>query len=170
MVKDELLKKLKTLAERGERGERDTASIMLRKIMDKYGITEDELDDEKVEMHWFGFKDKLDEKLLFQILYMVLGGEAVYTNGIKKIGVDCTVSQAVEIESFYSFYKVKLKEDLEVCYHAFVMKNNLYPQNGKTLDIKNLSAKEIEDFYKAQKMAMGMQRHEYHKQIAYNRV
>ncbi|MBQ3317950.1 MAG: hypothetical protein IJG69_08445 [Spirochaetales bacterium] len=45
-AKEELLMKLKALAERGESGERENAERMLASLMDKYGITEEQLDAE----------------------------------------------------------------------------------------------------------------------------
>lgn len=46
--KKELLKKLQALAERGVGGERETAERKLKELIKKYGIEEEELNEDKI--------------------------------------------------------------------------------------------------------------------------
>lgn len=51
MDKAALLKKIRALAERGVGGEADNAEEILRRLMEKYGVSEDELDEEERRRH-----------------------------------------------------------------------------------------------------------------------
>ena len=51
MDKAALLKKIRALAERGVGGEADNAEEILRRLMEKYGVSEDELDEEERRWH-----------------------------------------------------------------------------------------------------------------------
>lgn len=61
------LKKLKALAERGVGGERESALKLYHKLLEKYQIDEGEILEERVTLHWFGYKTELEEDLLKQI-------------------------------------------------------------------------------------------------------
>lgn len=47
--KAELLKKIKALADRGIDGERESAQTLLARLMEQYGISETELEEERRE-------------------------------------------------------------------------------------------------------------------------
>jgi len=49
-TKIKLLQKIKTLVERGVEGEKDSAEQILLCLMEKYGITQEDLSDEKTEL------------------------------------------------------------------------------------------------------------------------
>ena len=76
MDKAALLKKIRALAERGVGGEADNAEEILRRLMEKYGVSEDELDEEERRRHDFEYHGKEQEKLLRQVVYKVTGGYA----------------------------------------------------------------------------------------------
>lgn len=58
MDKAALLKKIRALAERGVGGEADNAEEILRRLMEKYGVSEDELDEEERRRHDFEYHGK----------------------------------------------------------------------------------------------------------------
>lgn len=53
--KAELLKKIKALADRGVDGERESAQTLLARLMEQYGISETELEEERRETAWFPY-------------------------------------------------------------------------------------------------------------------
>lgn len=53
MDKKALVSKIKKLAEQGVGGEQTNAEIILRKIMEKYNITDDDIIDEVFYYKWF---------------------------------------------------------------------------------------------------------------------
>ena len=79
------VKKIQALAERGDRGEKESAAALLDRLMKRYGITEAEIAEERRGIAWFRFKTPLERKLLNQVIYTVTGRVAYscvgkYTN------------------------------------------------------------------------------------------
>lgn len=70
--KIDLLKKLKTLAEQGVGGEKETAQKKLKQLMQKYDV-EEELSDETEEKYEFTFHGEFERRLLLQVGYKILG-------------------------------------------------------------------------------------------------
>jgi hypothetical protein len=56
--KAELLKKIKALAERGVDGERESAQTLLARLMEQYGISETEIEEERRETAWFPLQSR----------------------------------------------------------------------------------------------------------------
>lgn len=132
--KKELLRKLKALAERGEGGEATTAAAMLAKMMKKYGFSERDLDEQKINRYEFRWSKPFEEKLLSQIIYMVMGDVPTYryTGSRRKTKlVDCTAVEKIEIEAAFEFYRYHLAKGLENYYQAFVQREELFPDESK---------------------------------------
>ena len=56
------------------------------------------------------------------------GCVGTYTNrSRKKVGVECTPAQYIEIEADYEFFRTAMEEEMSVFYTAFISKNNLFP-------------------------------------------
>lgn len=52
------LEKVRALAERGVGGEKESAERTLAALMERYGITEEDLEDSKTSIHWIRYKTK----------------------------------------------------------------------------------------------------------------
>ena len=168
MTQEELLQKIKhvqALAERGDRGERDNARALLARLMEKYNLTEADLENERVETAWFVYHDELERRILAQIIYTVTGKQAcgcvgAYTNRKrKKLGVECTAAEKVEIEANHAFFYEAAKKEMEVFLYAFYSKNGLFPSSVNAKEWEELTPKETEEALKASLMAEGMERH-----------
>lgn len=135
--KAELLKKIKALADRGVDGERESAQTLLARLMEQYGISETELEEERRETAWFPYSQETERRLLNQIIYMVTGAGGFGCVGTysgrkrKKMGTECTAAERLEIEANYAFFKAAMEEELEIFYSAFACKNNLFPSEDK---------------------------------------
>lgn len=131
--KAELLKKIKALADRGVDGERESAQTLLTRLMEQYGISETEIEEERRETAWFPYSQETERRLLNQIIYMVTGAGGFGCVGEysgrkrKKMGTECTAAEQLEIEANYAFFKEAMKKELEIFYSAFANKNNLFP-------------------------------------------
>ncbi|MCK9348867.1 MAG: DUF2786 domain-containing protein [Sphaerochaeta sp.] len=125
------INKVRNLANRGIGGEQDNAQTIVEELMAKYQITEAELNYElSQEFRWFRFSTRfpLSKRLLAQVIFSVVGGRSVYKEGKStKLGVDCTIAEAIEIEAKYHFYKTIIKEEMDVFFLAFANKHNLFP-------------------------------------------
>lgn len=132
----EKIKRVRALAERGVDGEKDSATALLDRMMEKYGITETELAEERREIAWFRYKTPLECRLLHQVIYAVTGRAAsgcvgAYTGRKrKKVGIECTAAERLEIEISFEFYKAALEQELERFYTAFVQKNGIFPEKA----------------------------------------
>ena len=131
----EKLAKIKALAERGVGGEKETAMRMYEELKARYEIEDEEITLDEVTLHWFSYKNDLEEDLLTQIFYMVTGSASYrrYTGSYsrrKKRGCDCTEVEAAEITLYFNFYKEELKREMEAFMAGFKFKNNLFPDEN----------------------------------------
>lgn len=172
--KAELLKKIKALADRGVDGERESAQTLLARLMEQYGISETDLEEERRETAWFRYSQETERRLLNQIIYMVKGRSGFGCVGSysgrkrKETGVNCTAAERLEIEANYKFFKVAMEAELEIFYTAFSSKNHLFPSEDKVKpkSVKDLTPEEREKVLKAGLMMEGMERHTLRKAIA----
>lgn len=171
--KEELLKKLKSLADRGDAGERENASAMLEKLMKKHGITLEEIDDDVQRVCAFRFKSETDRRVLAQVIYTVTGKApcaVICKNGKrprKTLGVECTSAEQIEIEAKYEFYREAFLEELEAFYTAFAIKNRLFPPKEKDEVFSGEDDDETDErkIMKAFEMARGLDDRQYLKQL-----
>lgn len=136
--RETLLRKLKALSERGEGGEAINAAEKLKQLMQQYGMDEYDLEDESREDHEFKHEGgQFDDRLLCQVIYMVMGDVPIYD--IKRGGrlvprtkiVACTKAEQIEIQTAYDFYQHHLKAGLDNYYNAFVQKERIFPDASK---------------------------------------
>lgn len=130
--KRELLQKLYALAERGDRGERAAARHQLDKLLAKYHISEEELNEKTMELRCFSYKGDFERKLLHQVFYKVCGadrdiwqhkaGRGKYTQQ----AVECTKAEAIQIQIEFDFYRQLLADEMEFFYRAFIQKHEIY--------------------------------------------
>ena len=174
--KEELLekiKKIKALADRGDRGEKESAKALLEKLMQKHGITEADLEVERVETAWFTYHDELERRILGQVIYTVTGKNPFGCVGgasgrkRKKLGIDCTAAQRLEIEFNYKFFYGAAKKEFEVFLYAFYRKNDLFPEKSEVplKALEEMTPEEKEEMIRVSIMAEGMKRHTPHKAI-----
>lgn len=150
--KAELLKKIKMPLPSGELTERlrERTKSILARLMEQYGISETELEEERRETAWFPYSQETERRLLNQIIYMVTGAGGFGCVGTysgrkrKKMGTECTAAERLEIEANYAFFRAAMEEELEIFYSAFACKNNLFPSEDKAKprDIEELSPEE----------------------------
>lgn len=167
--REKLLKKLegiKALAEKGVGGEKENAEALLKTMMEKHGITEADLEDAGSRTYWIKYKTEYERKLLFQLAYMHLGdGHAFGCVGAysgrsrKKVGVDCTPAQYIEIEADYQFYREALEEEMSVFYSAFIQKNKLFPPPELTTEQDGDKSDDADRIEKMLAMMEGIDRH-----------
>ena len=159
MDKAALLKKIRALAERGVGGEADNAEEILRRLMEKYGVSEDELDEEERRRHDLEYHGKEQEKLLRQVVFKVTGGYAynlVYNaTGRKvktKLGADCTAAEKVEIEFLFDFYTRLWARERAAFLSAFIQKHRIFAIRDD-IEPQKLSREEL---LKMQALMLGM--------------
>lgn len=152
------IKRVRALAERGIAGEQESAAATLDRLMKQYGITEADIAEECRELAWFRYKTPIERKLLLQVIYAVTGRVGsgcvgTYTGRTRKqVGIECTAAERLEIQFDYDFFRAALEEEMERFYSAFLIKNGIFPPEGKECE----ELPEPEEMTEAEKWKLGM--------------
>ena len=130
----ELLKKLKTLAERGVGGEKENAATKLAELMAKYGVSEADLSDDVLNDYEFVYKDQYQRKILNQIFYKVNHERDVlrYRHGRGQRSVllfRATAAEALEARLEYDFYCDLWSDEVNFFLLAFIQKHRIFWEN-----------------------------------------
>jgi hypothetical protein len=128
-LKDRLLKLL-ALTESGNRFEAANAQSRIEALCKKHGVDVNVLTDacEDVVMHWFRYDNSYSQQVLGQTIFRLTNIVDTWTNKSRQrqTGVQCTASQAAEIELWWSVMRAALKQHLADSTHAFIQANRLF--------------------------------------------
>lgn len=187
MTKQEILdkiKKVKALADRGTEGEKANAEKMLKIMMDKYGIKDEDIVSDKVELYLIDTENQLFIQLLVQICNSVAGRDLKvfnldsspkkakvelskmgYGDATANVAVECTKAQFIEIKMLFDIYKEDLKEQIDTFMYAYFSKNHLLAQPKEGAENKKATPDELAKAFKAAMMEQGIDRKEVRKMI-----
>ena len=155
-TKVERLKKLRALAHGGVGGEKEQAQAILDKLMKKYDISLDEIDEEILNVYEFEYHGKEQESLLRQTIYKVtnsktsMWGLAYTCSGRKcktRLGGKCTAAQKVEIEFLFDFYKRLWDKERQALLQAFIQKHRIFGELKDDEEPTELSDEETEKIF-----------------------
>lgn len=160
------IEKLQALAERGVGGEKTTAQKKLSELLAKNNIESlEELLEDKEEYYLFSYNGKAKEKLLSQCMYKVLGFERfqncpTYRSKGKrqKIGIYCTAAEKLEIELEYEFYSRVFDEELMDFVGAFILAQDIYPEDAPQTSLKDYTPEELKKIKKQAAYSLGIER------------
>jgi len=129
------LMKILALAEGGVGGERENAKRFLDAELKRRGLTMQDLDDQTTSLSEFAFKSKTERQLLMQIVAMVINSRSFKCYSEKgKFHVMLTKQQKAEVELFYPIYRAALAKTIKTAVHAFIHKNNIFPEDAPAAD------------------------------------
>lgn len=182
MTKEDIIErinKLQKLADQGVCGEKINAQARIKEIMQKYGITDEDLEKEDLKDYYYANKNKYEDHLMMQICAIV--------NRSRKVGilirdipkkdqrilkqafgfvptfhVKCTKAEIIEIESMFDIYKRSFEEQLDTFLYAFLMKNNLLVDADPD---EKPTAEQSQQAFMAMMMAEGISKAQYHEAI-----
>jgi hypothetical protein len=164
----ELAKKVKTLAEQGTDGERSAAEGRLKILMDKYGLTPEDIESEQKRKIEISYSNR-HKRLLRQVFFKVLGKDAdifFYKNSHKNLFVVYgTSAEEVEIRALFDHYSKAFDKESQTFFSAFIQRNNLLPKDRGHLDFSELSEEERNEIRRIIKMMDGIQESEYYKRL-----
>ena len=159
---NERLKKLKELALRGVGGEKDQAQAILEKLIKKYNVNIDDLDESKTQMFIFEYHGEIEKRLLVQIAYKILNNDnCVYNrryieSGRKcktKVSIECTEAQKIEIEFLFDFYKKLWEKEINLFFRAFIQNHRLF---GELKDGEKGAELAKEELFRMSQMMLGL--------------
>lgn len=170
--KEELVKKIKALADSGVGGEKKNAQKLLQELMTKYNISEESLNEEIINE----FELKIpkffnSQALASQVYYSIVGSEIEGNKpmfsyrGSKKTYVKCTTAEFLELKAKLNFYFYYFKKEAEMFYEAFLQANKIFPPDSKVIEKhREDRALTVEDL-KMLELAKNLDKHDYLLQI-----
>jgi len=191
MTKDEIINKLlkiKALADNGVSGEKSAAEEMLRKMMNKYGITEEDLDSEKEIVCYFRIHGCKCKDLFRQVAIIYCGVTRIHYIGddardknakkIRKMTIDarpkgsnmvaiCTPAKFLELRYAYEMFQQSLDKHLEGMFYAFLHTNDLLAPYDPSKPKADMDDDEID---LACRMGLAVKRAEVNKALPQNRL
>jgi len=111
----EKITKVYELVKRGIAGEQQSAEKMLKKLLEKYNISEAELNSIDEKKYYFKYASNLDEWLLMQLTkYFFKEKEyklyRVKNRGVKEIAIQMPYLDWVTLDSAYGYFKTHLNQ------------------------------------------------------------
>lgn len=165
-----LIRKLQALAERGEGGEAENAKRMLYELMEKHGITLDDIQEEQPKLQELNYGGM--EKLF---VLQVLASEGInntrsYIRSYSKKKVvlfDCTDTQFKFLVSKIKFYWKLYESERKKFYEAFVHANDLGRKLGEDEPEREYTRKDIQHIMEIMRMAQSIRRESMHRALDY---
>ena len=156
------LKKIKALAENGIGGEKEAAARIYENLLNMLDVSPEELDyiTQETRDFYFTFSNSMEERLLGQIAYKVIGDGTYYLkpNG-KKMRIVCTELESAEIQMLFNLYRKKLKEDLIIFYKAFIHRQQIFPdETARLYKEPKYQSDKSDEAEKVMKMMAGIER------------
>jgi hypothetical protein len=164
-----LIRKLKELADRGEGGEKENAGNKLQQLLDKHGISLEDINEDVLKDREFTLKPH-QLKFFIQVVCSCFGRECtIYKyqkdrkrNELVRI-LKLTDAQFLELSAKFDFFWDKYEKDLDIFYSAFIQKNDLYVKGSSLKD--DLTQEQLDEINKVREMMYGLKKHSFHKQL-----
>ena len=158
----EKIAKVYELVKRGIAGEQQSAEKMLKKLLEKYNISEDELNSIDEKKYYFKYASNLDEWLLIQLVKYFFKEKnynlyRIKNCGVKEIAIQMSYLDWVTLDSAYGYFKPHLKQQWSK--HGLPVVNRC-----RTTKTKNKRRIEMQDsFFKLYVVRSGIYRPEQKK-------
>ncbi len=128
-----IIQKVKQLADRGIDGEKEAAQRQLNKLLLKYDLTLDDIEElEEREREFKHAKNPDARQLLAQCIFSVCG--TIKVHAIKseyRLSATMKTDQYIEVTEKYEYYWKLYKEQKAIFFEAFAQRNNLYSPEVK---------------------------------------
>lgn len=176
------IRKVKRLAENGVEGEKDSAKLRVEELMKRYGITEEDLEEEKEEVRLYYIEGIFCWELFKQVAAVKHGIKKLrYTQGAKmkaevreafkaiangrkyNVAILSTAAKFVEATAEYEIYHRGLTEQSESFLYAFLDRNHLLAEAGE--NDGEPDEKQLRMVRNAILMSQGIEKVETHKLI-----
>lgn len=164
----EQIKSIHNLIERGAtEGEKEAAANALRRVMDRYGVTEEQLAEfyELRKKYPFTVKNKIDSTILFQCYRKVcniVGDIQVWkAKGGRKFYLELTESEFTELEKMYQHYSKLWVAELDLLLTAFCGRHNLFAADAECADTSGYTYVDWERIKRARELMKALKGKSY---------
>lgn len=169
-MRDDLIRKVKALADSGVGGEKTNAEALLRKLMVKYGLSEADITsgntiEFSVKAPQKGHMRQLFIQILHKCGYEPDGAFCLVTASKTEWTFRATLSTKIDFLERWNFYKAHFIEDLDTFFLAFLYRNHLMIDSHGD-EIKP-DEETLRKHRKALNMHVGLEQHKFHKAIEY---
>ena len=111
----EKITKVYELVKRGIAGEQQSAEKMLNKLLEKYNISEDELNSITEKEYYFKYSSDLDQWLFMQLINYFFKDKSykiyrIKGSGVKEFSIQMPYLDWVTLDSAYSYFKPHLNQ------------------------------------------------------------
>jgi hypothetical protein len=148
------INKIMELAERGSPGEKEVAISKLYYLLDKHGLTIEDIKNSEKGYYWFPYNTAFEKEILFQITFKTLNsGELSYRQkkGKRKVAIELTPIQNAEIKMLYNIYKKSFRDEMNILLRAFISKHQLHSEQRTATEVDK------EQLERILRMSMGIQ-------------
>lgn len=170
------LKKLLALSERGYGGEAENARRLLEEHLRKYGMTLEDICDNKTMRRTFKYRNKEERSIIIQVFLSVLGSkseafnESTYNASKKAIYIDLTDLEYAEISDMVTFFKSQFNKEkkrlMKDILHAFVNKHNIFDCTPNDEDRERDTEIDFEELMRILSLSNRMEDVTYRKSIS----
>lgn len=132
----EKLRKIKALAENGVGGEMIAAQEALDRLLKEYGLTMEDIADDKRETYEFKYSNEREMALMMQVIVHLFGSKShVYNTGrynkkAKYVFLEMTKVEYLDMRGTWDYYrrewKKYLEKGLKELLSAYILKFDLY--------------------------------------------
>ena len=159
----QLLEKIKALAINGVDGEKENAQLLLKKLMLKYNISDNDIIvDKKTWRDVTIPRFRLHNKLFWHIIFSTTDTKGyIKTKKRDVIKLELTQAELIEILAKYEFYSKHFDRDLNAFMLSFVSKNNLFPKRDSEQELKPLSPEKMEEIMRAREFMKAQNKYQY---------
>jgi hypothetical protein len=148
----EKLKKVKELADRGEAGEALVAREKLHILLNKYGLSIEDLEDVQIHQYKFKYVTAAEMDIIIQCLTKVLDkprlSYSYYKDKKKEFFVKMTEWQYIEAKGLIEFhvkqFRKELKAQMKALVSAYVNKHDLFSQTKSDDPGREMTPEEME--------------------------
>jgi len=160
----DLIRKVKNLADRGVNGEKENATILLEKLMKKYGVSFDQIEVPERKLAKFYLRGQ--KKLFFQTVWSIVEGwSGTYYPDKTAVWLDVTAAEKIQIEYKFDLMLKALKKEQALLLRAFIKKNELHSSARNYIKLSDLTPEEFEEYMRIEAMARGIERVNVMKQL-----
>ena len=152
------LKKLYALSKKGIDGEKTTAEQMLLKLLDKYGLSIKDIEQDEKKAYTYKYTTKASQDIIAQIIFSISDDVEIFVNSYKKIVIaeylsDFEHIQVMELIEFHlNNFKKERKKILDDLLVAYIQKHNLFAKGVEAKSAEELSDEELERMYRASRL------------------
>lgn len=129
------LEKLLAMTKSSNEHEAANAESRIAALCVKHNVDIDQLYDESeaIETYWFRYDDANSKQVLLNVIWKASNINKTWKNKSKQrqVGVDCTASQAAEINLWWCIMRKAFKQHLTDVTNAFIIANELFGESSE---------------------------------------